>query len=68
MMKKNDISKLSLADIRDALKLLVSLIIYPFIKKKYVHSWLICERKNSAEDNGWIFYQWMKKNHPDQQD
>ena len=26
--------------------------------------WLICERIDSAQDNGWIFYQWVRNNHP----
>lgn len=29
--------------------------------------WLMCERYNSAEDNGWILYQWIRKNHPEQE-
>ena len=33
-----------------------------FIKK---HHWVICERGTDARDNGWHFYQYMKKSHPE---
>lgn len=28
--------------------------------------WLFCERQQIADDNAWIFFNWMRKNHPEQ--
>ena len=47
-------------------KLFIALLLYPFFKKRYENSWMIFERENNADDNGWIFYQWIKKHHPEQ--
>lgn len=60
------IKNISLRDILDCLYLFVSICLYPFCFQKYINSWLISERLDSAQDNGWIFYQWLKKNHPEQ--
>jgi hypothetical protein len=65
-MKIKDIDKLSFADFRDLFKLLISLLLYLVKSKKYSGCWLMSERMDSAEDNGWIFYQWLKTNHPEQ--
>lgn len=64
MIKK--IKNISLKDIKDCLYLFISICLYPFYSKKYNDSWLISERLNSAQDNGWIFYRWLKNNHPNQ--
>ena len=34
-----------------------------FIGKKYENVWLISERGDEAKDNGYAFYQYLKKNH-----
>ena len=65
-MKINELEKLSFADFLDFFKLLISILLYFVKAKKYSGCWLISERVDSAEDNGWIFYQWIKRNHPEQ--
>ena len=42
--------------------ILVSKIYYFFVKKDI---WLICEDKNEARDNGYSFYEYMNKIHPE---
>lgn len=37
----------------------------PYVKKKEI--WLLCERGTDARDNGYAFYQYMIKNHPEVQ-
>ena len=62
-----EIKKLEWADIKSVLLLILSAIpgyIVRLRNKKKV--WLLVERPNNAEDNGWIFFQWLKKNHPDE--
>lgn len=33
--------------------------------KKPINYWLISERGSDARDNGYVFYKWLKKNHPE---
>ncbi len=46
--------------------MVISLLLCPFFKKKYRNSWLICEEKEEARDNGYWFFRKMRENHPDQ--
>lgn len=70
-MKKlwHKIKKVSLKDLLGILKFIIILI--PALIKKYylkLHKkqlWLICEQENTAHDNGYIFYKYMKENHQD---
>ena len=69
MMSKllEDIKKLEWEDVKSVLLLLLSALpgfIVRLRNKKKV--WLIVERPNNAEDNGWLFFQWLKKHHPDE--
>ena len=62
-----EIKKLEWADIKSVSMLVLSALpgfIFRLCNKKKI--WLIVERPNNAEDNGWIFFQWLKKNHPDE--
>ncbi len=36
-----------------------------FFNKQYRNCWLISERGDDARDNGWFFYEHIKKNHPE---
>lgn len=65
-MQASDLKKLSISDFKDAIKLLIALLLYPFVINKYRGAWLMCERKDSAQDNGWIFFEWIKKFHTEQ--
>lgn len=67
MLKK--IKKVSVRDVFGLLIFLVVLIpsliykIYLRINKKEL--WLICENENMARDNGYTFYRYMEKKHPE---
>lgn len=59
-------NRISVTNVLDSIKLIISLplaLLY-FFKNK--NCWIICERKDHAEDNGWIFYHWVKQNKPNQ--
>ena len=61
----NELKKLELLDFKSALMLLVTALPALILKMRKKNIWLIAERVTGAEDNGWIFYQWMRKNHPE---
>lgn len=66
---KRLISKARDAKFRDYLSvfpMLVGLVASPFYKKKYKDTWGISERKNEARDNGYHFFKYMTKEHPEQ--
>lgn len=65
-MRIKDIKKLTFTDFWDLFKLMISFLLYSVMPKNNFDCWLICEHKNSAEDNGWFFFQWLKKVHPEQ--
>ena len=46
--------------------MMAGLIASPFYKKKYKDTWGICERKDEARDNGYHFFKYMTKEHPEQ--
>lgn len=51
--------------------LIVPMLIIPSLILKLIRKiegkkvWLICENGNTARDNGYVFYEYMKKNHPE---
>ncbi len=47
--------------------LILYFAIYPFCKLFYGKkvNWLICERDDEAQDNGYIFLKYIKENHPE---
>lgn len=59
------IKKIEWDDIVAVLLLICAFIPSLFIKY-YRHPWLLCERRYNAQDNAWIFFHWMKKEHPEQ--
>ena len=46
--------------------MLLARIVSPFYKKKYKDVWGICERKTEARDNGYHFFRYMTREHPEQ--
>lgn len=46
--------------------MIVALALRPSYKKKYQHSWLICEEPAEARDNGYHFYKYMCEKRPQQ--
>lgn len=45
----------------------IALIVSPLYRKKYKNTWLICEERKEARDNGYWFYRKMCENHPEQE-
>ena len=66
---KTKICKVTPKDIFGIFKFLLILIpallykVYLILTKKEL--WLICEMSEMARDNGYAFYKYMKKNHPE---
>lgn len=63
-MKVNAIKKLEWEDIKTIAKMTCAFIPSRFVRYKK-HPWLMCERKDNAQDNGWIFFNWLKREHPE---
>lgn len=42
-------------------------LVYPFCKLLYgrKRNWLVCERGNDAQDNGYVFFKYLVKQHPE---
>jgi len=55
-----------ITDYFSAFPMTAGLILAPFFKKKYSNTWGIGERKTEARDNGYHFYKYMLKKHPEQ--
>lgn len=56
--------KLKLEDLKAVVLLCVTF--FPAILLRRQNIWVIGEREDSADDNGWFFYQWVKANHSEQ--
>lgn len=63
---KSKIKDVRSEDIISIFPMLVAKLISPLYKKKYERTWLICEEKHEARDNGYWFYKKMRENHPEQ--
>ena len=65
----NKIKKVKFRDVLGIFKfiivLLPSLIYRIYLKLLKRELWLICETKNTARDNGYIFYKYMREIHPE---
>lgn len=64
-MNFKNINKIELNDIKAIFILICAFLPSLYIRFKK-HLWLICERKDNAQDNAWIFFKWLKKEHPEQ--
>ena len=62
----NDILKVRGDDISSIIHLLIAVILAWIIRRKDPRVWIIVERINDAQDNSWLFYQWVRKKHPEQ--
>lgn len=47
------------------IKYVIVLLYCKITKKKITNVWLISERGNDARDNGYVFYKYLKENHPE---
>ena len=59
--------KLSIVDFLDCIKFIflfpISKIFFRYLKKQKI--WLVAENPNEACDSGYIFYKFLKKEHPE---
>lgn len=49
----------------DFCKCIISYFFSLFVRKKYKDVWLISERGDDARDNGFFFFQYLRKEHPE---
>lgn len=63
---KKIFSKRMLLLLIDNTKSVIAFIISRMVKTKYKNSWIICERKNEARDNGYHLYKYIIHNKPGQ--
>ena len=63
----NELRKLEVVDIKYILLFLLGAFPAFILRRFKKDIWLMCERYDSAEDNGWILYQWIRNNHPEQE-
>lgn len=66
------IQKLKKVNIQDVIGIFIFVIVlFPsilfklYLKILKKELWLVCETKNTARDNGYIFYKYVKENHPE---
>ena len=66
---KSKIKKITFYDIIGFFKFIIvvlpAIIYKQWLKYKKKKVWLICEKKDMARDNGYIFYKYMKQHHPE---
>ena len=53
-------------DIASVVPMIGAYIVSPLFKKRYSDTWLICEEKAEARDNGYWFFRKTCENHPEQ--
>lgn len=61
-----NIRKFEIEDLICVLNLALAYIPAMILRFRDRNPWCIVERIDSADDNGWHFYQWMKTKHPEQ--
>ena len=59
------IKYVKLKDYLSGIQFLLALPISLFLKWKRPHIWLVCEDENEARDNGYCFYKYLRKEHPE---
>ena len=59
--------RVKIKEILQIWKLPIALICVPFYKAKHRDLWIVCEDINEARDNGYWFYKYVKKHHPEQE-
>ena len=60
------IKDVSFKDCLAVIPMICALMIRPFFSKKYKNTWLICEEKTEARDNGYHFFKYLCKEQPQQ--
>lgn len=62
----NKIKDVGVRDYISVFPMLGALCLLPFFKRKYSDTWVICERKDEARDNGYHFFKYIVSTHPEQ--
>lgn len=60
-----ELKKIEFVDITSLLLLLIAFLPSLVVKRRKKNIWLLCERVKIADDNAWIFYHWLRQNHPE---
>ena len=63
---KKKIKDVSAGDMLALFPMTVALLTSPLFKRKYRNTWLVCEEKNEARDNGYHFFKYLCKEQPQQ--
>ena len=53
-------------DIAAAFPMLAALAVTPFFRSRYSKTWLVCEERNEARDNGYHFFRYLCRNQEQQ--
>lgn len=53
-----------LKDIKSFIYYILAIVPSIIVSRKKGPIWILCERINIADDNAWIFYHWLRENHP----
>ena len=56
---KKKIKDVKLRDLFAIIPMITAITISPLFRKKYSKTWLICEEKKEARDNGYWFYKYL---------
>lgn len=65
-MRLSEIKKIDFGDFKAVLYLALAYIPSMIIRHRNPNIWIMCERIIHAEDNAWIFFNWLKSNYPEQ--
>lgn len=63
---KSKIKDVKPYDLIAVFPMILAVLMAPFYKKKYKDTWLICEEKKEARDNGYWFFRKTRENHSNQ--
>ena len=63
---KKKIKDVKISDIFATIPMFIAFVISPLYKKKFSKTWLICEEKKEARDNGYWFYKYIVENRKEQ--
>lgn len=66
LFRLNKIRDVTLADCASIFPMLAALLLKPFMSSRYRDTWVICERRDEARDNGLWFFKHLCENHPQQ--
>ena len=60
------VKDVKISDIKAILPMVIAKVVSPLYKKIYENYWLICEEPYEARDNGFYFFEYLRKEQPQQ--